>query len=177
PLLKKGVMLVNIESWMYDVTIYLYAISVLMYFSDFLQSNQRVNKMAFWLLAVVWILQSIFFVFQLSSKEYFPVLTLFETLFFYSWILVTLSLVINHFFKMDLLIFFTNVLGFSVMSVTIFTNPTAPPALSEKLISELLFIHVSLALLSYVALSIAFILSIMYLGQNKLLKEKRWTPM
>ncbi|RKD24655.1 cytochrome C assembly protein [Ammoniphilus oxalaticus] len=162
---------------MYDVTIYLYAISVLMYFSDFLQSNQKVNKMAFWLLAIVWVFQSIFFVLQFISKDYFPVLTLFETLFFYSWILVTLSLVINHFFRMDLLIFFTNVLGFSVMSVTVFTNPTATPALSQQLISELLFIHISLALLSYAALSFAFILSVMYMIQVKLLKEKRWTPL
>lgn len=170
-------MLVNIESWMYDVTVYLYAISVLLYFSDFLQSNQKVNKMAFWLLAVVWALQTTFFILQLNAKQYFPVLTLFETLFFYSWILVTLSLFINRFFRMDLLIFFTNALGFIVMSVTIFTNPIAPPSLSEKLISELLFIHISLALLSYVAFTISFILSVMYLGQNKLLKEKKWTPL
>ena len=75
-------MLVIIQSWMYDVTVYIYAISVLMYFSDFLQSNRRVNRMAFWLLAIVWILQSIFFISQMVSKDYFPILTLFETLFF-----------------------------------------------------------------------------------------------
>jgi len=91
--------------------------------------------------------------------------------------MVTLSLAINHFFKMDLLIFFTNILGFIVMAVTIFANPAAAPALSEKLISELLFIHISLAMLSYVAFSISFILSLMYLAQNKLLKEKRWSPL
>jgi len=170
-------MLVTIQSWMYDMTVYIYAISVLMYFSDFLQSNRRVNRTAFWLLAIVWILQSVFFISQMVSKDYFPVLTLFETLFFYSWIMVTLSLVINHFFKMDLLIFFTNILGFIVMAVTIFANPAAAPALSEQLISELLFIHISLAMLSYVAFSISFILSLMYLAQNKLLKEKRWSPL
>ena len=91
--------------------------------------------------------------------------------------MVTLSLAINHFFKMDLLIFFTNILGFIVMSVSIFANPAAAPALSHKLISELLFIHVSLSLFSYVAFSISFILSIMYLVQNKMLKEKRWSPL
>ncbi len=167
----------KIESWMYDITIYLYAFSVLMYFSDFLQSNRKVNRTAFWLLAIVWILQSVFFVSQMIDKDYFPVLTLFETLFFYSWIMVSLSLTINYFYKMDLLVFFTNILGFIVMSVSIFTNPTAAPALSERLISELLFIHISLAFISYGAFSISFILSIMYLLQNKILKEKRWTPL
>lgn len=167
----------TIQSWMYDVTIYIYALSVLMYFSDFLQSNRKVNQRAFWLLAIVWILQSIFFIFQMMTKEYFPVLTLFETLFFYSWIMVSLSLAINYFFKMDFLVFFTNIIGFAVMAVTLFANPAATPALSEQLISELLFIHISLAFLSYGAFSVSFILSLMYLVQNKMLKQKKWTPL
>ncbi len=167
----------TIQSWMYDLTIYIYAFSVLMYFSDFIQSNRKVNQMAFWLLAIVWVLQSIFFVSQIFTKEYFPVLTLFETLFFYSWIMVSLSLTINYFFKMDFLVFFTNIIGFVVMAVTLFANPAATPALSEQLISELLFIHISLAFFSYAAFSISFILSVMYLVQNKMLKQKKWTPL
>ncbi|RXT15489.1 inner membrane protein YpjD [Ammoniphilus sp. CFH 90114] len=162
---------------MYDVTIYIYALSVLMYFSDFIQSNRKVNQRAFWLLAIVWVLQSIFFVSQMLTKDYFPILTLFETLFFYSWIMVSLSLTINYFFKMDFLVFFTNIIGFAVMAVTLFANPAATPALSKQLISELLFIHISLAFFSYGAFSVSFILSIMYLVQNKMLKQKKWTPL
>jgi HemX protein len=163
-----------IQSWMYDVTIYLYAFSVLLYFSDFIQSNRKVNRTAFWLLAVVWVLQTVFFVAQMTEKNYFPVLTLFETLFLYAWIIVTLSLAVNWFFKIDLLIFFMNTIGFAVMAITLFANPEAAPALTKKLTSELLFIHISLAFLSYGAFSIAYVLSLMYLVQNKMLKEKRW---
>jgi HemX protein len=163
-----------IQSWMYDVTIYLYALSVLFYFLDFMQSNRKMNQTAFWLLAVVWVLQSVFFVSQMIIKDYFPVLTLFETLFFYSWIMVSFSLAINYFFRMDLLVFFTNIVGFAVMAVTLFANPAATPSLSARLTSELLFIHISLAFISYGAFSVAFILSLMYVIQNKLLKEKRW---
>ncbi|MFG0215331.1 cytochrome C assembly protein, partial [Brevibacillus porteri] len=77
--------------WIYDLTIFLYAASVLFYFNDFLQSNRKVNRLAFGLLVVVWALQTAFFVSQAVMKGYFPVITLFETLFFYSWVLVGLS--------------------------------------------------------------------------------------
>lgn len=85
--------------WIYDLTIFLYAASVLFYFNDFLQSNQKVNRLAFGLLVVVWALQTVFFVSQTVMKAYFPVITLFETLFFYSWVLVSLSLAIHYFFS------------------------------------------------------------------------------
>ncbi|MBP1930390.1 cytochrome c biogenesis protein [Ammoniphilus resinae] len=166
-----------IQSWVFDVTIYIYAASVLLYFSDFMQSNRRVNRSAFWLLAVVWILQTAFFVTQMVAKDYFPVLTLFETLFLYSWIIVSLSLIINYIFKMHLLVFFSNIIGFAVMAIALFANPNATPALSSQLTSELLFIHISLAFISYGALSISSVLSGMYLLQNKLLKEKKWNPL
>lgn len=163
--------------WIYDLTIFLYAASVLFYFHDFLQSNRRVNRLAFGLLAVVWALQTVFFVSQMAAKAYFPVLTLFETLFFYSWILVTLSLVINYFFRVDLLVFFTNVIGFAVLTLSMFLpeKPLAPH--SEPLTSELLFIHITLAISSYAAFSLSMVNSAMYLLLHNMLKQKRWSPL
>ncbi|MFM1652324.1 inner membrane protein YpjD [Brevibacillus sp. B_LB10_24] len=162
--------------WIYDLTIFLYAASVLFYFNDFLLSNRKANRIAFGLLAVVWALQTVFFVSQMAAKPYFPVLTLFETLFFYSWILVTVSLAINYFFRIDLLIFFLNVIGFVVLTASMFFPETSSAAHS-KVISELLFIHVTLAMFSYAAFALSMILSVLYLLQNKLLKQKRWTPL
>ncbi|MFY0545353.1 cytochrome c biogenesis protein [Brevibacillus sp. H7] len=163
--------------WIYDLTIFLYAASVLFYFNDFLQSNRKVNRLAFGLLAVVWALQTAFFVSQMAEKAYFPVITLFETLFFYSWVLVSLSLVINYFFRIDLLIFFTNVIGFVVLTLSMFLPETPTAAVPETLTSELLFIHITLAIVSYGAFSLSMIFSAMYLLQHKMLKKKRWTPL
>lgn len=163
--------------WIYDLTIFLYAASVLFYFNDFLQSNRRVNRLAFGLLAVVWALQTVFFVSQMTEKAYFPVITLFETLFFYSWVLVTLSLVVNSFFRIDLLVFFTNVIGFVVLTLSMFLQETPLSVISQPLTSELLFIHITLAIFSYGAFSLSMIFSAMYLLQNKMLKQKRWTPL
>lgn len=163
--------------WIYDLTIFLYAASVLFYFNDFLLSNRKANRIAFGLLAVVWLMQTIFFISQLTAKSYFPVLTLFETLFFYSWALVSLSLIINYFFRIDLLIFFTNVIGFVVLTLSMFASETAPLEANETTTSELLFIHVTLAIISYAGFSLSMISSIMYLLQHHMLKQKRWTPL
>lgn len=163
--------------WIYDLTIFLYAASVLFYFNDFLQSNRKVNRLAFGLLAVVWALQTAFFVSQTVMKAYFPVITLFETLFFYSWVLVSLSLAIHYFFRIDLLVFFTNIIGFVVLVLSMFLPETPVEAVSTTLTSELLLTHITLAMFSYGAFSLSMIFSAMYLLQHKMLKERRWTPM
>ncbi|WNC16675.1 cytochrome c biogenesis protein CcsA [Brevibacillus brevis] len=163
--------------WIYDLTIFLYAASVLFYFNDFLQSNRKVNRLAFGLLVVVWALQTAFFVSQTIMKAYFPVITLFETLFFYSWVLVSLSLAIHYFFRIDLLVFFTNIIGFVVLVMSMFLPETPIVAVSSILTSELLLTHVTLAMFSYGAFSLSMIFSGMYLLQHKMLKERRWTPL
>ncbi|MBO8163798.1 MAG: cytochrome c biogenesis protein CcsA [Brevibacillus sp.] len=163
--------------WIYDLTIFLYAASVLFYFNDFLLSNRKANHIAFGLLAVVWLLQTAFFVSQMAVKAYFPVLTLFETLFFYSWVLVTVSMVINYLFRIDLLIFFTNVIGFVVLVLSMFFPETTPLAQMKAVVSELLFIHITIAILSYAAFSLSLIFSVMFLLQHNLLKRKRWNPL
>lgn len=163
--------------WIYDLTIFLYAASVLFYFNDFLQSNRKANRLAFGLLAVVWALQSAFFVSQILTKAYFPVITLFETLFFYSWVLVSLSLAIHYFFRIDLLVFFTNIIGFVVLVMSMFLPVTPMPAVSNILTSELLLTHVTLAMFSYGAFSLSMIFSAVFLFLHKMLKGRKWTPL
>lgn len=160
---------------LHELTIVVYAASVLLYFIDFLNSNRKVNQVAFWLLAFVWILQTLFLFFYMIEMGRFPVLTLFEGLYFYSWVLVTLSLAINRLLKVDLIVFFTNVLGFIIMAIHTFAPANfGSNVMSEQLISELLLIHITMAILSYGAFSISFVLSLLYLIQYDLLKRKKW---
>ncbi len=163
--------------WIYDATIFLYAASVLFYFDDFLHSNRKANRVGLGLLACVWTLQTVFFVSQATVKAYFPVLTLFETLFFYSWVLVTLSLLINTFFRIDLLVFFTNVVGFVVLALSAFLPNKLSGHLSHDVISELLLIHIAFAVFSYAAFSLSMIFSGMFMLQHRMLKQKRWSPL
>ena len=86
---------------LHELTVVLYAFSVLLYFFDFLHHNRKANRIAFWLLAFVWVLQTVFLGIYMYKTGRFPVLTIFEGLYFYAWILVTLSIVINHLLRVD----------------------------------------------------------------------------
>lgn len=162
--------------FLYDVMAFIYAITVLMYFVDFVQPNRKVNRSAFVMLSVVWVIQSVFFVLRMLELNYVPVLTTFETMIFFSWILITFSLVINFFYKIDLFTFFTNVIGFAVVIFVTFSNKGAT-SIAKSLQGDLLVLHITLAFLSYACFLLAAIFSIMYLIQEKFLKEKRWNAL
>ncbi|KIL46234.1 cytochrome C assembly family protein [Jeotgalibacillus campisalis] len=160
---------------LHEVMIILYSVSVLLYFMDFLQKNQKANKLAFWLLAIVWVLQTIFLFLYMTRTGRFPVLTLFEGIYFYAWVLVTLSLAINRLMRVDFTVFFVNVIGFIFMAIHTFAPIQASSnAAAERLMSELLLIHITIALLSYGAFSLSVVFSILYLLQYRMLKKKKW---
>ncbi|MDA3128986.1 inner membrane protein YpjD [Aliibacillus thermotolerans] len=160
---------------LYVVTIVLYSLSVFGYFIDFLTNNRKANKIAFWLLSIVWVLQTFFFITRALQYTRLPVITPFEGLFFYAWLLVSLSLLINRFFRIDFFVFFTNVVGFIMMAFSLFaTGADVPVELEALLTSEVLFLHITFILLSYTAFTFAFVFSILYLLQHQMLKKKQW---
>jgi HemX protein len=160
---------------LHEFTVVLYAFSVLLYFFDFLNHNRKANRIAFWLLAFVWILQTVFLFFYVVKTGRFPVLTIFEGLYFYAWLLVTLSVVINHLLRVDFIVFFTNILGFIVMVIHTFAPMQYHShIMGKQLVSELLLIHITMAILSYAAFSLSFVFSLLYLLQYDLLKRKKW---
>ncbi|WP_042354879.1 cytochrome C assembly family protein [Bacillus rubiinfantis] len=161
----------------HEITVIFYALSVLIYFFDFIHHNRKANRIAFWLLAFVWVLQTLFLILYMKEMGRFPVLTIFEGLYFYAWVLVTLSLGINRLLRVDFIVFFTNILGFIVMAIHTFA-PSASHShvMAEQLVSELLLIHITMAILSYGAFSLSFVFSLLYLLQYDLLKRKKWGP-
>jgi HemX protein len=166
----------NIEmTRLHELTVVLYAFSVLLYFFDFLNHNRKANRIAFWLLSFVWVLQTIFLFFYMVKTGRFPVLTIFEGLYFYAWVLVTLSLGINRLLRVDFIVFFTNILGFIVMAIHTFAPMQYHShVMAKQLVSELLLIHITMAILSYGAFSLSFVFSLLYLLQYDLLKRKKW---
>lgn len=161
------------QSWIYDAIIYIYALSLLFYFSDFVGANQRAKRMGTGLLLFVWVLQTVYFFFEFKTLHVF---TDFETLFFFSWVLVTVSLVISRFFRIELLVFFVNLVGFSILALNFFSDNSVSTALEGwEIADELLFIHISLAIGSYAAFTISAILSGMYLFLHSQLKDKKWS--
>ncbi|MGM7636505.1 cytochrome c biogenesis protein CcsA [Bacillus sp. Hm123] len=160
----------------HELMVILYAASIMFYFIDFLNQNKKANRIAFSMLAIVWVLQTIFLFLYMKQTGRFPVLTLFEGLYFYAWVLITMSLVMNRLLRMDFMVFFTNVIGFVIMAIHTFAPvQMGSEAMAEKLMSELLLIHITMAILSYGAFSLSFIFSLLYLLQHRLLKMKKWS--
>ncbi|MBM7578859.1 cytochrome c biogenesis protein [Jeotgalibacillus terrae] len=160
---------------LHEVMIILYAISVLLYFMDYVQKDQKANRVAFWLLSIVWVLQTIFLFLYMFRTGRFPVLTLFEGIYFYAWVLLTLSLALNRLMRVDFTVFFVNVIGFTFMAIHTFAPIQASTeAAAERLMSELLLVHITMAIVSYAAFSVSVVFSILYLLQYRLLKQKKW---
>lgn len=166
------------KSWLYDAIIYIYALSLLFYFSDFVGPNRSAKRMGTGLLSFVWVMQTVYLVFNLASHDRATAFSMFETLFMLSWLLVTVSLVVNRFFRIELFVFVVNVLGFSMLALNFFSNPKVSPMLASwNIDDEVLFIHISLSIASYCAFVVAAVFSGMYLILHRQLKEKKFSKL
>ncbi|SDZ05004.1 HemX protein [Evansella caseinilytica] len=160
---------------LYILIIVFYSLCVLGYFIDFIQNNQKVNRISFWLLSIVWMLQGMYVVIRTVEYNRLPLMTIFEGMFVYAWILVTFSLVISRLYRMDFLILLVNIVGFVILTISVFAPAReVSPQLAELFIFELLIIHVSLILLSYGTFTLSFACSLLYFIQHQLLKRKKW---
>lgn len=164
------------QTWIYDAILYIYALSLLFSFSDVVTRNRSAKRMGTGLLAFVWLLQTGYIVYRLVEHQYMPILTMFEALFFYCWMLVTVSFMMNWFLRLDLLVFLVNVAAFFILALNFFSDPSANPISGQwEAKDELVFIHITLAIGSYAAFMIAALLSGMYLFMHRKLKGKQWS--
>lgn len=161
---------------LHEGMVILYAISLVFYFIDYLDKDSKAHRIAFWLLSTVWILQTIFLTLYIVETRRFPILTLFEGIYFYAWLLITLSIVLHLTYRVMVPVFFLNVIGFIFITIHTFAPVQIERSpVGEALISELLFIHVTFAILSYVAFSLSFVFSTLYQILYRLLKKKKWS--
>lgn len=161
---------------LHEAMVVLYAVSLVFYFIDYLYKEKKASRIAMSLLGIVWILQTVFLVLYIIETQRFPILTLFEGIYFYAWLLVTLSLVLRIFYRFDFAVFFINIIGFIFMTIHTFAPVQIERSpVGESLVSELLLIHITFAILSYVAFSLSFVFSALYLILYRLLKKKKWT--
>ncbi len=159
---------------MYDLIIYIYALSLLFYFTDVVSKNDGAKRMGAGLLVFVWVLQTLFFFVRMYEHRYMPLLTMFEILFFFSWLLVTVSIVASRFYPLGFAVFFVNVFGFTILVLNLMSDPgVAPSAFAAS--EELLWLHIALALFSYAAFALSAVLSGLYLFLYRRLKGKRWS--
>ncbi|MEI4769389.1 cytochrome c biogenesis protein CcsA [Psychrobacillus sp. FJAT-51614] len=161
---------------LHEIMVILQSVSLVFYFIDYLNKDRRAHRIAVWLLSIVSFLQTVFLVMYIIETKRFPILSLFEGIYFYAWLIITLSIVLQVVFKLDLPAFFLNIIGFIFMTIHTFApNQMDQSAVGEALLSELLFIHITFAMLAYAAFSLSFVFSSLYLILYRVLKKKKWT--
>ncbi|MEK9198944.1 cytochrome c biogenesis protein [Ureibacillus sp. 179-F W5.1 NHS] len=162
---------------LYEIMVVLYAVGIVFYFIDFFYKRVKIRRIGFWLISVVWVLQTAFFLLYIIEIRRFPILSLTEGIYFYAWLLVTISIILHCIARVDLPVFFINVLGFIFVTIHLFAPNQVEHPLVESLESEMVFIHISFAIISYAAFSLSFVFSVLYLILYRLLKEKKYTKL
>ncbi|WP_028611839.1 cytochrome C assembly family protein [Paenibacillus harenae] len=164
------------QTWLYDAILYIYALSLLFYFSDFMNASRRAKRMGTGLLIFVWVLQTGYLMYRGVTHLQSAAVTPFEYWLGFSWLLITISLMISRFIKIDFIVFFVNVIGFAVLALNLYSNHGDGQSLAVwRATRELLYIHISLVLCAYAALTIGALFAGMYLFLHNQLKRKRWT--
>lgn len=162
--------------WLYSIIMFIYALGLLFYLADFLFRKASAKRTGTGLLALVWVLQAIFFLARMFQEKYVPVITMFEALFFLSWAIVTAALVLFLLLRQELAVFFLGAFGFVVLLAALFIDPATAASVSHiDVTSALMLVHMSLGLISYAAFTVSAIFSGMYLFLHWKLKEKRWS--
>lgn len=164
------------QNLLYDMMIVIYALSLLFYFSDFVDANRRAKRIGAGLLLFVWLLQTGCLLMRLVKLEGLHLLTTFETILFFTWLLTTISLTASRFYRIELFVFLVNVVGFVVLTLNLLNDSAgAVPLEPWQLVQHLLVVHIALVLCAYAAYTIAAVLSGMYLFLHGQLKRKAWT--
>ncbi|ENH97932.1 hemX protein [Gracilibacillus halophilus YIM-C55.5] len=158
-----------IQEWM----LFLYGISVIFYFIDFLYQNQRANRVAFWLLSMVWLMQTIFLFIEMLTASQIPIQTFNDGLYTYTWIMITISLIIHRVYRLEFFMFFMSVFGFIVMVLHMIRSTQIVDAEQIPfLLDEMLLAHIVSALTAYGLFTVSFILAMLFHMQYYLLKQK-----
>jgi ABC-type uncharacterized transport system, permease component len=152
----------------------LYALSLLFYFSDFVSANRKMKRMGTGLLVFVWVLQTGWLVHRLLRLDDPSGLTRFETLFFFVWLLVTISIAASRLARIEPFVFAVNVVGFSVLAAVAAEGSSVSPLELWNAERYLLIAHISLALAAYALFTAGAVLSLMYLLLHRQLKSRNW---
>ncbi len=160
-------------TWTLQVTVALYTLGLLHSIFGFYQKRQVFVRVALVMVGLGFASHTYFLIMLGLQRRHFPITNLSESLSFFAWC-ITLTFIMAYFR------YRINVLGAFVLPLvsllTVFSqlvweeNHSIPPLLK----SNWLYFHTSVAFLAYAAFFLTFISGILYLIQEKELKNKKF---
>jgi HemX protein len=162
----------GVSRWVLDAAVSCYALCVVLLFVDVMQPRRIVNRTALLLLFFVFACETAVLFERLQASGTVPVYTGFDVMLLMSWLILLVALVVNAFFRIHLVLFLVNVLAFGFVVFDAFAHSGHQVYAARQ--GDVLVLHIICALFSYVAFSFAFVFSLIYLVQERFLREKRW---
>lgn len=157
---------------LYDAFVVVYGTSLVLFFIDVMQPRRSVNRAAVALLFIAFSLETAFVLARLSTLGYIPVYSPFDVTLLISWLILLVALCINAFFRLDIILFFANIVGFALVIADAMSRQEANGQINQS--SDLLVMHIASAVLSYALFCLAGVFSLMYLVQYQTVREKKW---
>lgn len=159
----------------HELILLIYLFSVICYFFDFLRKSNKLRMLGIYLLGIVWVLQTISLSMFIIQTKHVPIGSITDVFFTLSWLIISISLILNVIKVLNFSVFFLNLLGLILLAMNTF-QPAHYYASGQRvaIVNELLVIHIGLAILSYVFFALAFVNALLYIIQYRNLKEKRF---
>ncbi|WP_025722715.1 cytochrome c biogenesis protein CcsA [Paenibacillus polymyxa] len=159
----------------YDSMIYVFALSLLFVFSDGIRRNANAKRTGTGLLVVVLVLQLAFMGIRTWNEGHLPIFVTYDFLFLFSVILVLISLILTRYQRSEFAVLLLNIISFAVLVLNnIWMEPLDNPLGNWHTVHGLLLIHIALANLGFVAMTVAAVFSGLYLFLHRKLKVKKW---
>ena len=159
----------------YDAALLLYALSLLFYFSDCLRRSPSGKRLGTGLLAVVGLLQMTGLGIRFAQEAGLPIFTPYDFLFWFSFTIVLISLVVAYRRRGEFTVLLLSVAGFSAFLLNrVWLTATDHTLQSWSAVHGWLAMHIILANLSFAALTLGTVFAVMYLFLHNRLKGKQW---
>lgn len=165
-------MLLNL---IYDVGICIYALSLLFYISDCVKRNRASKRIGTGFLVVAALFQFGALGIRVAETGTIPVFTSFDFLLLSSFSVTVTSIAIIFTKRAEFAAMLMNMIGFSVMLLNrLLLTAGYNPLESWQTVHGLLILHISLASLSFTALTVGAVFAGMYMFLHRKLKHKKW---
>ncbi len=157
-------------------TLTIYFVATVTYLVYLMKPTQILGRAAHWIVAGGFLVHLTFTVARYFEAGHTPITNLHESLSFFSLTIIGVFIIFERKYHVFILGSFVTPLALLLMLASS-QYPSAIPELPPALKSKWLFVHSTLAFLSYATFAVAFGAAIMYLIQERFLKKKRLGPL
>jgi cytochrome c-type biogenesis protein CcsB len=160
----------------FKITLALYFAGTFVFLAHLGNRNPRLSRLSIWITATGFGFHTIALAAHVNVTREIPLTNFYEALSFFSWALVLVFLFVEYRYRVLVLGSFILPLAFLTL-ISAAALPSQIRSLNRVFQNVWVLIHVSLTMLGLVAFTLAFVVGVMYLIQEHLLKSKRFNPL